>query len=215
MANPHKVRRRKDNAWREGSVHPARRSAPMRHCIFLAAVAAVGVLATAPSARASDTVLLGGIGSSGARSAVDAPAMTLKGLPGTDATVENVHWGYYRPWFRPWWGSGFARPWVGPWWGSGFARPWVGPWWGSGFARPWVGPWWGSGFARPWVGFYRPWFRPWWWGTSFNQPWWGISYASAPTITLGYGAPEFAESISPAVAVTQVSVPAQSPWPPV
>lgn len=162
----------------------------MRHCIFLAAVAAVGLWATAPSARAADTVLLGGIGSSAARSAVDAPAMTLKGLPTEDATLQKAHWGYYRPWFRPYWGYGFYRPWFRPWFGYGFYRPW--------FYRPWFG-----------TGFYQPWFSYGW-----SQPWYGISYAYAPTISVDYAPVGYVETVPTSLTVTQQGVPAASVWPP-
>src|SRR5262249_15623830 len=136
-----------------------------------------------------------------------------KALPGSDATVENVHWGYFRPWVRPWWGAGFSRPWgFGPAWGWGFSRPWWGwglsrPWWGWGGFRPgwgWGGfrPWWGWGFSRPS------------WGWGFSQPWWGISYADAPTSSIGYAGRVYAESVPTAVSVTQLGVPARSAWPP-
>src|SRR5689334_16559647 len=101
MANRHKVHRRKDNGSREGSVHPARRSVPMRSSMVSAAIAAIALSAIAPSARAAETVLLGGVGST-ARFSTDAPTMTLKGLPHDDASFEKTHWGYYRPWLRPW-----------------------------------------------------------------------------------------------------------------
>jgi len=107
----------------------------MRHGTFLAAALVAALLAVTSPARAADTVLLGGVGSTATRFANDAPTMTLKGMPGDDATVEKTHWGYYRPWFRPWWGYGFYRPWLG----YGFYRPWLyRPWYGYGFYRPWI-----------------------------------------------------------------------------
>lgn len=82
----------------------------MRCHTLLAAVAAIALWAAAPSARAGDTILLGGVGSTADRFAKDAPTMTLKGLPHDDASLEKTHWGFYRPWVRPWRDYGFARP---------------------------------------------------------------------------------------------------------
>jgi len=157
----------------------------MRYYTFLAAIAAIALSAAAPCARAADTILLGGVGSTVERFATDAPTMTLKGLPHDEASLEKAHWGYYRPWFRPWWGYGFNRPWFRPWFGYGFYRPWFG-----------------SGFYRPW--FYRPWFGGFW-------PWYGISYAYAPTVAVDYG---YGVTIPTVLSVTQRTPSAPTAWPP-
>jgi len=106
--------------------------------------------------------------------------MTLKGMPGDDATVEKTHWGYYRPWFRPWWGYGFYRPWLG----YGFYRPWLyRPWYGYGFYRPWIyGP---SYYGLGWPGY-------------------GAYYGYLPVSSGGYGT---AESFDGGTPVTQLKLP--------
>jgi hypothetical protein len=184
----------------------------MRQQPFWAAAAVIALLAGTSSARAGDTVLLGGVGSSAERFAFDAPAMTLKGLPNDVATLEKMHYGFSRPWggfgfYRPWGGLGFNRPWS---WGF---RPWS---WGF---RPWFG------YYRPWFGFYRPWFgfaRP-WWGVGFYRPWNGISWASAPALAINYSPVTCAEPMgvatqilpTPAVAVRPGPEPLPTPVRPV
>src|SRR5919201_5602154 len=115
-----------------------------------AAAAAAALFAATPPARAADTMLLGGVGTSTARFA-DAPALTLKGSDADDATVENVHlvrrlaYGVTHPF------GGYYRP-----YSYGFYRPYF-----HGYYRPYY-----AGYYRPYsYGFYRPYYyRPYYWG---------------------------------------------------
>jgi hypothetical protein len=152
-----------------------------------AAIAAIALSATGPSARAADTVLLGGVGSTAQRFATDTPTMTLKRLPQDDASFEKAHWGYYRPWVRPW-GVGYYRPWIRPWYGYGWYRPWGG-------YRPGIG-----------YGFYRPWVYPW---LGWSYPWYGISYTYAPAVPLDYG---YVETVPASLTVTQRAPAAPPAW---
>jgi hypothetical protein len=156
----------------------------MKHRIFLAAVTVAALLAAASSARAADTVLLGGVGSA-TRFETDTPTMTLEGLPHDDATFEKT-WGYYRPrFYRPWYGYGFYRPWYG-WGGWGGYRPW--------FYRPWYG----YGFYRPW--FYRSFYYGW--------PGYGGAFAYLPiSSTAGYGSVESLDAGTPVTHLTLPSTP--------
>lgn len=188
---------------------------------------------TNQSASASDSIMLGGVGSMH-----DAQFMTLQGSPAIEAETLNAYfpvargvaragarvaWGAGRvavgsarwvagyPVFRPW--GAFYRPWWGVRPGWGWRRPawgWGGPWWG--WNRPpawgWAGPWWG-------------WNRPvWGWGPRFYfnpvplGPWCDVSDQSPQaycSVTSGSSVPF--ESVAQAPGVDLAQNPFGSPLP--
>lgn len=127
---------------------------------------------TNQSASASDTTMLGGVGSMH-----EAPMVTLQGCPATEAETLNAYFpvarGVARAGARVAWGAGRVAV-GGARWAAGYPafRPWGGwyrPW--GGWYRPW-------GFVRPWGGFYRPW-------GGWYRPYWGSGWCATPSYYWG------------------------------
>jgi hypothetical protein len=164
----------------------------MRLALLGLIAAGIAGFSASPLARASDTFMLGGVGSLSASHDAIAPVITLKGDATTTADTINV--GH---------GGGFSGGRGG---GGGFhggfsgGRVAVGGFHGSAFrggvavrsfARPW-----GWGWGRPWGGFVRPWGwgwnRPWGWGWGWNRTWvgggpWGWGWGGDPSWGLAGG----------------------------
>ena len=78
------------------------------------------------------------------------------------------HFGFYDPWYSPWYGGGFGWGWNRPFYG-GFYDPWFGGGFGFSMGWGWNNPWYGGGFGWGWNNWYgNPYYGYGGWG--WNRP---------------------------------------------